>query len=134
MDQILRNYYGKNYDKAMENAKKKRAEMRATIVLLRNYGSPYIPFLGILWSGITTAKHIYGHKTNTQNSQNESTSDNPENWSLDFFPHHKTFRFMVLQKLGFLQISLRKIRSSKTLLTRLKVFENRGTKSVGTHG
>ena len=32
MDQILRNYYGKNYDKAMENAKKKRAEMPADFI------------------------------------------------------------------------------------------------------
>ena len=32
MDQILRNYYGKNYDKAMENAKKKRAEMRTDFI------------------------------------------------------------------------------------------------------
>ena len=32
MNQILRNYYGKNYDKAMENAKKKRAEIRADFI------------------------------------------------------------------------------------------------------
>ena len=43
------------------------------------YISPYIPFLGILSGGITTAKHIYGHKTSTQKPHNDSTSDNPEN-------------------------------------------------------
>ena len=32
MDQILRNFYGKNYDKAMENAKKKRAEIKADFI------------------------------------------------------------------------------------------------------
>ena len=28
--------------------------------------TPYIPFLGIISAGITTAKHVYGHKTNKQ--------------------------------------------------------------------
>ena len=32
MDQILINYYGKNYDKAMENAKKKRSEMGTNFI------------------------------------------------------------------------------------------------------
>ena len=32
MDQILRNCYGKNYNKAMKNAKKKRAEMRVDFI------------------------------------------------------------------------------------------------------
>ena len=29
MDDFLKQYYGKNYDKAMENAKRKRAEMKS---------------------------------------------------------------------------------------------------------
>ena len=41
--------------------------------------SPYIPFLGFLSGGITTAKHIYGHNSKIQNPQDLSTSDNPEN-------------------------------------------------------
>ena len=35
--------------------------------------SPYIPFLEILSGGITTAKHIYGHKNHITNH------DNPKN-------------------------------------------------------
>ena len=32
MEQLLKNYYGKNYEKAMENSKRKRAEMRANFL------------------------------------------------------------------------------------------------------
>ena len=40
--------------------------------------TPYISLLGILSGGITTGKHIYGHKT--QNPVEASTSENrPEN-------------------------------------------------------
>ena len=39
--------------------------------------TPYIPLLGILSGGITTAKHIYDHHK-TQNSQEASTSHNPD--------------------------------------------------------
>ena len=31
--------------------------------------SPYIPFLGFLSGGITTGKHIYGHKKNKNKSE-----------------------------------------------------------------
>ena len=32
MDKSLKDYYGKNYEKAMENAKKKRAEIRSEFI------------------------------------------------------------------------------------------------------
>ena len=41
--------------------------------------SPHIPLLGILSGGITTAKHIYGHKSKTQNPSDANDSDKPEN-------------------------------------------------------
>ena len=33
--------------------------------------TPHIPFLGIISGGITTAKHLYGHKTNKEEEPKE---------------------------------------------------------------
>ena len=44
--------------------------------------SPYIPFLGFLSGGITTAKHFYEHKSKPKNEQSDECN-NPDNETSD---------------------------------------------------
>ena len=66
---------------AIESSEELSKELKNDRLLQRDVFSlvetPYIPLLGILSGGITTAKHIYDHHK-TQNSQEASTSHNPD--------------------------------------------------------
>ena len=44
--------------------------------------SPYIPFLGFLSGGITTAKHVYEHKSKPKSEQSDE-HNNPDNETSD---------------------------------------------------
>ena len=44
--------------------------------------SPYIPFLGFLSGGITTAKHVYEHKSKPKSEQSDERN-NPDNETSD---------------------------------------------------
>ena len=65
---------------AIESSEELSKELKKDELLKRDVFSlvekitPYIPLLGILSGGITTGKHIYGHKT--QNTSDASTSEN----------------------------------------------------------
>ena len=66
---------------AIESSEELSKELKKDELLKRDVHSlverisPYIPFLGILSGGITTTKHIYGHKSKTQNPSDVSTSE-----------------------------------------------------------
>ena len=54
--------------------------------LLKNYVhnvveriSPYIPFLGFLSGGITTAKHVYQHKSKPKSEQSDEHNETSDN-------------------------------------------------------
>ena len=57
---------------AIESPEESSKELKKDELLKRNVHSlveniiPHIPFLGFLSGVITTAKHVYGHKTNQQ--------------------------------------------------------------------
>ena len=57
---------------AIESPEELTKELKKDELLKRDVHSlaeritPYIPFLGFLSGGITTARHVYGHKTNQQ--------------------------------------------------------------------
>ena len=57
---------------ATESPKELTKDLKKDELLKRDVHSlveritPFIPFLGFLSGGITTAKHVYGHKSNQQ--------------------------------------------------------------------
>ena len=60
----------------LSNELKKDELLKRDVYSLVEKISPYIPLLGIPSGEITTAKHIYGHKSKTQNPSDASTSEN----------------------------------------------------------
>ena len=53
--------------------------------------SPYIPFLGFLSGGITTAKHVYEYKTkNTEQQTSDKSCSSKENNKYPSNPLNKT--------------------------------------------